>query len=45
MDSFDERPVLVVVFSCNHCPYVRDYEGRMVEIQADYESRESSWSR
>ena len=39
MDSFDERPVLVVVFSCNHCPYVRDYEGRMVEIQADYESR------
>jgi peroxiredoxin len=39
LDSFDEKPILVVVFSCNHCPYVRDYEGRMVEIQSDYESR------
>lgn len=39
LDSFREKPVLVVVFSCNHCPYVKDYEGRMVEIQAEYASR------
>ncbi|MBN1264655.1 MAG: thioredoxin family protein [Anaerolineales bacterium] len=25
-----------VIFSCNHCPYVRSWEDRMVEIQADY---------
>ena len=37
--SFAENPVLVVVFSCNHCPYVRDYEGRMVSIQRDYASK------
>jgi len=30
---------LVVVFSCNHCPYVKAYEDRMVSIQRDYASR------
>ena len=39
LDSFSEKQVLVVVFSCNHCPYVKDYEGRMIEIQADYAPR------
>ncbi len=29
----------IVVFSCNHCPYVRAWEDRMVQIQADYEAR------
>ncbi|MGA3109752.1 MAG: thioredoxin family protein [Candidatus Bathyarchaeia archaeon] len=29
----------VVVFSCNHCPYVRAWEGRMVTIQAAYADR------
>jgi peroxiredoxin len=37
--SFSEKPVLVVVFSCNHCPYVKAYEDRMVAIQRDYASR------
>jgi peroxiredoxin len=27
---------LSVIFSCNHCPYVRAWEDRMVQIQADY---------
>lgn len=39
LDSFKDRPLLAVVFSCNHCPYVKDYELRMVEIQKDYGSR------
>lgn len=25
-------PVLVVVFTCNHCPYAQAYEGRLIEI-------------
>lgn len=29
----------VVIFSCNHCPYVRAWEGRMVMIQAAYADR------
>jgi peroxiredoxin len=34
--SFADSPVLVVIFSCNHCPYVKAYEDRMVAIQRDY---------
>ncbi len=33
------KNVTVVIFSCNHCPYVRAWEDRMVQIQADYEAR------
>ncbi len=38
LDSFADKPVLVVVFSCNHCPYVQAYEDRLVAIQRDYEA-------
>ena len=37
--SFKDKPVLVVMFSCNHCPYVKDYETRMVSIQKDYAAK------
>jgi peroxiredoxin len=37
--SFSLKPVLVVIFSCNHCPYAKDYEDRMIAIQRDYESK------
>lgn len=36
LGSFGGSGILVVVFSCNHCPYVKDYEDRMVAIQRDY---------
>jgi peroxiredoxin len=28
--------VLVVAFSCNHCPYVQAYEDRMISFQREY---------
>ncbi|NDJ53367.1 MAG: thioredoxin family protein [Chloroflexi bacterium] len=34
--DFSDKTALAVVFSCNHCPYVRAWESRMVEIQAQY---------
>lgn len=34
--SFNDRQVLVIVFSCNHCPYAQAYEDRLVQIQRDY---------
>jgi len=37
--SFAEKPFLVVIFTCNHCPYVKDYEARMVSIQRDYSTK------
>ena len=32
-------PVLVIVFSCNHCPYVQAYEERMKAFQTTYGSK------
>lgn len=34
-----ENNAVAVTFSCNHCPYVRAWEGRMVEIQRDYKDK------
>jgi peroxiredoxin len=39
LDSMARTPVLVVMFSCNHCPYVKAYEDRMVSIQGTYASK------
>ncbi len=39
LGRFADKPVLVIVFSCNHCPYVQAYEGRLVKIQRDYADR------
>ena len=34
--DFKDAKALVVIFSCNHCPYVKAYEDRMIAIQKDY---------
>ncbi|MCZ7540834.1 MAG: thioredoxin family protein [Anaerolineae bacterium] len=34
-----DHKVVAVIFSCNHCPYVRAWEERMVAIQRDYAAR------
>lgn len=34
--DFADTPVLAVIWSCNHCPYVVAYEDRMVQLQRDY---------
>lgn len=39
LHEYAEKNAVVVIFSCNHCPYVRAWEDRMVQIQADYESK------
>ncbi len=35
----EDHRAVVVIFSCNHCPYVRAWEGRMKAIQHDYADR------
>lgn len=37
--SFPDAKVLIVVFSCNHCPYVIGSEERMKKLMADYGPR------
>ena len=34
--SFRDKPILVVTFWCNHCPYVQAWEDRTVAMQGDY---------
>jgi peroxiredoxin len=34
--DYGNKEAVVVIFSCNHCPYVKAWEDRMVQIQADY---------
>lgn len=36
LDSFKNYAILVIIISCNHCPYVVAYEDRMIDIQRDY---------
>ena len=36
LGSFAEKQAIVVIFSCNHCPYVVANEERMIKLQADY---------
>ena len=39
LDSFKDKEALIIIFSCNHCPYVRAYEDRIIEIQNEYKDR------
>jgi peroxiredoxin len=39
LDDYADADVLVLVQSCNHCPYVQAWEGRMKSIQQDYGDR------
>jgi len=38
-DDFANLPILGVFFSCNHCPYAKAIEGRLVELERDYRDR------
>ena len=38
-ESFKGKKVLVIIFSCNHCPYVQAYEDRIIALQNDYKSK------
>jgi peroxiredoxin len=37
--EYASSPVLVVVFTCNHCPIAQMYEQRIAQLAADYRTR------
>ena len=39
LDGYADARVLALVQSCNHCPYVQAWEGRMSAIARDYADR------
>ncbi len=36
---FKDKKILVIIFSCNHCPYVQAYEERIKKIQQEFGER------
>lgn len=34
--EFEESKIIVVMFTCNHCPYVQAYEQRLINLQKDF---------
>lgn len=39
LEDFSGAEVLVVVFTCNHCPTAQAYEDRLIALHADYAPR------
>ena len=39
LEDYADKVAVAVVFTCNHCPYARAWEDRLIEIQADYAAR------
>jgi peroxiredoxin len=37
LNDFSDKKILIVIFSCNHCPYVQAYEDRIMELQNEFE--------
>jgi peroxiredoxin len=40
LGDYDNKSAVVVVFTCNHCPYALGWEGRFIEIQRDYAGKD-----
>ena len=37
--DYKSKELLLIIFGCNHCPYVQAYEDRIISIQNDYENK------
>src|SRR5215218_3122760 len=37
--SFKSAQVLVIIFTCNHCPTAQAYEDRIIKLVSDYKSK------
>lgn len=39
LTSFKSAKILVIVFTCNHCPTAQAYEDRIIKLTSDYKSK------
>jgi peroxiredoxin len=39
LTNYADKEAVAVIFTCNHCPYARAWEDRIVQIQDDYAER------
>ncbi|MFN0118010.1 MAG: thioredoxin family protein [Elusimicrobiota bacterium] len=40
LSDYVSKKVLVIIFSCNHCPYVQAYEDRIIDLQKEFKDKE-----
>ena len=38
-NTFQSCKILIVMFTCNHCPYVQAYEQRLINLQKNYKDK------
>jgi peroxiredoxin len=38
-EDFKDSPALLVIFMCNHCPYVKHIQARLAELSREYQAR------
>lgn len=38
-EDYGREKILGVIFTCNHCPYARAWEARLIQVQRDYATR------
>ena len=43
LSAFQDSKILVVMFTCNHCPYVQAYEKRLISLQDDFKDKSVSF--
>ena len=36
LEDFKDKKILAIAFTCNHCPYVKAYEDRLIAIQNEF---------
>jgi len=39
LKDFSKAEILVIIFSCNHCPTAQAYEQRIIDLERDYKSK------
>ncbi|MDB5038848.1 MAG: Thioredoxin-like protein [Bacteriovoracaceae bacterium] len=39
LKSYEKSKILVVGFTCNHCPYVQAYESRLKDLAQDFQTK------
>src|SRR5262249_42580953 len=39
LQNFADAPILIVIFTCNHCPTAQAYEDRIIKLHADYRDK------
>jgi peroxiredoxin len=39
LESFSDAKLLIIAFTCNHCPYVQAYEDRIIALQNEFQEQ------